>query len=647
MSDLHDHETVAALIDWSGLEWTDNGYNFSQNMTSTNCDELHVSGSWKHHQKPANYSEDQVGSQLGPLKYPRKWRTRSSISPTPVSIQPTVTSKGSTRYSFPAIITTSSEYINLSPPMEDERDAANTDATAAKTFSDNTIPLKIWPKHGLDRLARTSEGSVYPTSAGSTNTESSVVTLVPYMIAKLDPQQESINITRAIDHQETIPVASRALADRNKQDDIVAGATNPIEIGVTNYDSSTVLPESSGKSNDSSIGSSGTSNNSSNSSKESEHHNSEASKCQTRIVPRIVVPDGTSINLSTPPTTPRQQHRTFNFSQPSAWSHNLTQILERLGSRNFWNNTPHGQQNGYDQEASQQQYWQNRTSQAHPQHDTQRNSHEEVNTTNSSASDGRGQQNPTADAPRAKEGLQDRMGPLSLPQFGVMGVPLHGYRTESISSDEKDDWLDEDEEETPGAFFSRTRWNYLLCTRKGLTKSFKHSTTTIFGLLIIIAIGMTAAGKFRDRSQVSDYLPTSLAYNIMEAQIIVIKGFDRHQQSKGIVRRYSESHRLPDSGAAFSHTAESWAAAKIPTWTGPIDPHCFHHKCDLEHFGEEYFAFLYIQFNDGHDYYVTTAYYYHYYHDCYHNNYNFTCNFCNILSAPQITAKAPKTTAGI
>ncbi|KAF9204012.1 hypothetical protein BGZ49_005787 [Haplosporangium sp. Z 27] len=447
--------------------------------------------------------------------------------------------------------------------MENKQECMVTETIHKDTNTNNIAPLRVWPKYGLNHLAHTSEGSAYATtSVGSAHSEYPTATLVPSMNVKYDPRQDDTTVSRTIMDLGGIPLSSDSLPN-----------------GVTNHDINTTPPESSGKSSDNNIGISNAGNNTNNS-KDSEHHNSEVPKCKTRIVPRIVIPDGTSINLSTPPTTPRQQHRSFNFSQPSVWSHNLTQILERLGTRNFWSNTPHGRQTDYDQDAGYQQHLQGLTQ--IQQKEIQGSHNEEINFTNSSPND---LHTPPKKIPREVDGLEDRH--VSLPQYGVMGVPLHGYRSESISSDGNSSWLD-DEEETPGAYFSRKRWNYLLCTRKGLAKSFKHTITTVFGLLIITAIGLTAVGKLRDQKQVSDYLPSSLANSVMEAQIVVIKDFDRHLQSNNLKRRYPGSHHH----TAHSQPSEAQVEAKIPIWTGPIDPHCFHRKCDIEHFGVEYFAFL-------------------------------------------------------
>ncbi|KAF8924935.1 hypothetical protein BGZ58_001284 [Dissophora ornata] len=119
---------------------------------------------------------------------------------------------------------------------------------------------------------------------------------------------------------------------------------------------------------------------------------------------------------------------------------------------------------------------------------------------------------------------------------------------------------------------------------------FKHTATTLLGILIIIALGLTASGRIKDYEQVSDILPNSLAGSIMEAQIVVVKDFDL-LAPPALGHRQLDTDYIPGADLHL-HMARLETASKIPIWTGPIRPDCFDKKCDFGHFGNEYFAFM-------------------------------------------------------
>ncbi|KAG0299805.1 hypothetical protein BGZ98_009753 [Dissophora globulifera] len=173
----------------------------------------------------------------------------------------------------------------------------------------------------------------------------------------------------------------------------------------------------------------------------------------------------------------------------------------------------------------------------------------------------------------------------------TMKTPAYGGypgTAESIASSEKDVWWED--EGVPGGVFSRMRWRSVFCSRPGFVAMFNHVSATLLGLLIIIAIGLTALGKIRERGQVSDDLPASLAGRIMEAQIVVVKDFEQLDNRPSLRRRLiSRAHDASTS----SHLAMLNRASKVPVWVAPlVRPDCFDQKCDFKHFGKEYFAFM-------------------------------------------------------
>ncbi|KAF9961995.1 hypothetical protein BGZ72_000062 [Mortierella alpina] len=116
----------------------------------------------------------------------------------------------------------------------------------------------------------------------------------------------------------------------------------------------------------------------------------------------------------------------------------------------------------------------------------------------------------------------------------------------------------------------------------------KHVITTSLGLIMIVAIALTALGKIKNRQQVSDTIPESLDGAILEAQIVVIKNFEGLQDAK-----LTTSGDDPEGAeVAHMHQIKLKQAIKIPVWTQPIPPGCLHKECDAKNFGKEYFAFM-------------------------------------------------------
>ncbi|KAF9990483.1 hypothetical protein BGZ75_001663 [Mortierella antarctica] len=118
----------------------------------------------------------------------------------------------------------------------------------------------------------------------------------------------------------------------------------------------------------------------------------------------------------------------------------------------------------------------------------------------------------------------------------------------------------------------------------------KHIITTSLGLIMIVAIALTALGKIKNRQQVSDTIPESLDGAILEAQIVVIKDFEGLQDAKFSTN--GDDLDVEGAEVAHMHQIKLKQAIKIPIWTQPIPPGCLHKECDAENFGKEYFAFM-------------------------------------------------------
>ncbi|KAI1314425.1 hypothetical protein EDD11_002169 [Mortierella claussenii] len=283
---------------------------------------------------------------------------------------------------------------------------------------------------------------------------------------------------------------------------------------------------------------------------------------QKPIIPRIIIPDGTSIHLSTPSTTPHQEHASVSrMVSMSNWSRNLMRMLDRIGSRrgiSFSGNKDLVQGQGQSQEErSEEQRRAGRQERGHGPLD--------IEMSQASPMSGLGRSRQLSESPAAllEEGEHRRRVLFS--QFGVMGLPISGYRPESIASGEKWAWRidDGEEEELPGRAFSRERWRYLLCS--------------------------SPVGKVRDREQVSDFLPHNLRGLIMEAQIVVLKDVNVLHEWRQPLAHQDVAYPNHSQGADL----DRWhSAGKIPVWTGSVKPGCFNKKCDIEHLGKEYFAFM-------------------------------------------------------
>jgi hypothetical protein len=178
-----------------------------------------------------------------------------------------------------------------------------------------------------------------------------------------------------------------------------------------------------------------------------------------------------------------------------------------------------------------------------------------------------------------------------------------GFRaSESISSSSRGKYLwgdyDDDDENCPGGICTLAFWRRRFCTRSALSNTLKHVATTLLGLLIIIAIALTALDKIRNRAQTSKSIPEGLEGTIMEAQVMVIKdtsngGLRKSKDGIGSAVAEGDEESLDQSEAV-----KMINASKIPVWSDAIQRQCLQKKCDLDVLGKEYFAFLvsYVSF---------------------------------------------------
>ncbi|GJJ73428.1 hypothetical protein EMPS_05786 [Entomortierella parvispora] len=292
--------------------------------------------------------------------------------------------------------------------------------------------------------------------------------------------------------------------------------------------------------------------------KEATDETKQIPKRQRPILPKIIIPDGTSINLSTPPTTPTQQNPLGPAIRPShmtPWPYNFLQINERLRrptvprKASSKTNSPVGgseldQRRSPSERDTLQQEQQTQQDGEDSMETTLRN---EVPTQEPSQSLQHEQQGSSGFQSRrySQEPGETTVGNAGsvvrtyevrgyLPEFGIMGLPMV-YCADSFSSSEKYVWWGYDEHEHgPGGVFSGAFWRRRFSTRPALINTLKHAATTTLGLLIIVAITLTALGKIKHRDQVSDSIPRSLDGTIMEAQVAVVKDMSTLRLSKAV-----------------------------------------------------------------------------------------------------------------
>lgn len=499
-----------------------------------------TAGCWRPSGRPANYAEDYnrgMGRTLEPLRRHRILRKHNSTSPiTSTSHSPLAPSNNHLTLNSPERIAVSSDYTPLSP---------QTPPFFAPTIQQN---------------------STESSSVESPATEKSSLSYISLAMSSISKRQDS---SSPIDISGSNSTSSGG----------AASIENNVSTSSTSSQSSTPGRPSDSNDTSSSGGGTGT----------GLGIGSESAGTPVKprpSVPRIIIPDGTSINLSTPPTTPRQSHRSPLPVIMAHWPYTLQQIKERLRSQGrlpYSRNQVAAFRQAIDPRnntADQQQKEIQQSPEATGQADVQ------IELAELNALEG---QESFSEVNRDPE---DPSSPEQIPhlphmsEFGVMRFQMGG-RNDSLSSNEKFIWWDY--EETSEGFFSRERWRRALCSRPGLVNLCKHIITTSLGLITILALTLTALGRIKHHQQVSDTIPESLADNIMEAQIAVIKDFNRFQQTSLAQRTFVQLEEQP----------QLKTSSKIPIWTQPIREGCFHEKCDIEDLGKDYFAFMVsLYFND-------------------------------------------------
>ncbi|KAG0339409.1 hypothetical protein BG000_002164 [Podila horticola] len=286
--------------------------------------------------------------------------------------------------------------------------------------------------------------------------------------------------------------------------------------------------------------------------------NSELPK-QRPGVPRIIIPDGTSINLSTPPTTPRQQPREIRSRQMPIpiWPDRFIQLRDRM-------------------RASGHMALFNRTKPTAPtstEHDAQAD-HAIAKEPDTTA---------VEEAETTPNTAAQEADPVSThlsfsPAFGILGIPHYGDGdgAESETSSQRRIWRDydddNDEDESYGGWCSKERWHHVFCTLPGLTNTGKRLVTTTLGLVVILALALTALGKIRHPNRVSDVIPESLEGKVYEAQVMVIEDF--HNMLPNALEKRQEGK-----------------ATKMPFWDHPLGAGCFQQLCEIEAW-KEFIAFM-------------------------------------------------------
>lgn len=292
----------------------------------------------------------------------------------------------------------------------------------------------------------------------------------------------------------------------------------------------------------------------------------EHSKKQRPNVPRIIIPDGTSINLSTPPTTPRQQARQIRpLKMPvPIWPDRFIQLRDRLKASEHmalfnWSKpsvAPKQDAQGQNADPKEPEPTTTTRTEAAPAH-------------------------PDTTAATNGDPALTRLG--FSPAFGIMGIPFYSTVPESETSSQNHIWWDyedSDEESSHGGWCTKEWWRHLFCTWPGLTNTGKRLVTTTLGLVVILALALTALGRIQHQNRVSDVIPDSLEGKVFEAQVKVIRDFPEQTAKMMLEKRQGEVGE------------ERLRRATVPFWEHPLGEGCFREQCEMEDIWKEFIAFM-------------------------------------------------------
>ncbi|KAF9212996.1 hypothetical protein BGZ59_006040 [Podila verticillata] len=291
----------------------------------------------------------------------------------------------------------------------------------------------------------------------------------------------------------------------------------------------------------------------------------EHSKKQRPTIPRIIIPDGTSINLSTPPTTPRPQVRQIRPRQMPVpiWPSRFIQFRDRLKASRRMAFFKWSKPSVPTEQIAQGQN-------ANPKEP-------EPTTAPTEAA----LAHPDTTAATNGDPALTHLG--FSPAFGILGIPFYSTVPESETSSQKDIWWDyedSDDEPSHGGWCSKERWRHVFCTGPGLTNTGKRLVTTTLGLVVILALALTALGRIRNQNQVSDVIPESLDGKVFEAQVMVIRDFQEQRANMTLEKRQGEA------------SDERLKGTKIPFWEHTLRKGCFRELCEIEDTWNEFIAFM-------------------------------------------------------
>ncbi|KAG0360271.1 hypothetical protein BG005_011066 [Podila minutissima] len=170
--------------------------------------------------------------------------------------------------------------------------------------------------------------------------------------------------------------------------------------------------------------------------------------------------------------------------------------------------------------------------------------------------------------------------------LGILGIPHYGDGdgAESETPSQRHTWRDydddgdDDDDAFHGDWCSKDRWRHVFCTRQGLANTGKRLVTTTLGLVVILALALTALGKIRHHNRVSDVIPESLEGKVYEAQVMIIEDF--HGKMSSLEKREQGQGQ-----------GQGRKGTKVPFWDHPLGAGCLQQRCETEAW-KEFIAFM-------------------------------------------------------